>query len=229
MSEFNLMSLLYKFRPAEPLSYLIDILLEQRLYCSKYEELNDPFEGQFIEEILDTPELRMAMYAVAKTGLGFSPTNKPISRMMKSVTDLPMSKHDDLRICSLTSTLCDVRMWSLYASGHKGVAFELDFSGLDINAHQVIYEPALKKWSTTLMGAPSAEQVLTRKTEHWTYEQEYRIFARDEYVSVANRIRRVILGARATPMLENLVRRLAGEQVEVVRASLDVDGVRIPN
>ncbi|HWQ41188.1 MAG TPA: DUF2971 domain-containing protein [Desulfosporosinus sp.] len=218
---------LYKFRLSEPLEYLLDILLEQRLYCAPYNELNDPFEGQFVEEIIDTPELRVVMSALKGITLPFSPTNKPLIRSIKSVKDLPIHSHNDLRICSLTSALCDVRMWSLYASGHKGVAYELDVNGFDIKVHEVIYEPKLKKWSTTLLGAPSPEEVLSRKTEHWTYEHEYRIFTNEKYLSVKDRIRRVIVGARATPMLENLIRRLAGENIEVVRASLDVDGVRV--
>lgn len=221
------MGFLYKFRPSEPLGHLVDILLEMRLYCAPYNELNDPFEGQFIEELINISHPMALIYMLTKgMPLSYSQVDRTMN-IKKSVQDLSASKTDLPRICSLTSSHSDVRMWSLYASGHNGVAFELNFDGCDIKTHEVIYEPTLKKWSTGPLTVPSHEEVLTRKTEHWRYEQEYRIFTKEEYVSVANRIRRVILGARATPMLETLVRRLVGHNIEVVKASLDFDGVRV--
>ncbi len=35
-----------KFRPVEQLAHLLDIVVNERLYCEHYEALNDPFEGQ---------------------------------------------------------------------------------------------------------------------------------------------------------------------------------------
>ena len=37
----------YKFKPVEQLAHLLDIVVNERLYCEHYEALNDPFEGQF--------------------------------------------------------------------------------------------------------------------------------------------------------------------------------------
>ena len=40
--------ILYKYRSLENLEHVLDIILNQRLYCSTYPELNVPFEGLFI-------------------------------------------------------------------------------------------------------------------------------------------------------------------------------------
>jgi hypothetical protein len=221
------MKLLYKFRSAEPLSYLVDILLEHRLYCTNYEELNDPYEGQFFEEIRNVGRGYLINCALLGKNYSYSPDDNTM-HLMKSFKDLSDSESDTPKICSLTSAICDVRMWPFYASSHTGVAFELDFDGRDFIPHEVIYSPNMLIKSRRQPKIISLQELLTRKTEHWRYEQEHRIITKEEYVSVAGRIRRVILGARATPMLENLVRRLAGNDIPVVRASLEMNGVKIP-
>jgi len=43
--------ILYKYRSLVNFERILDIILNQRLYCSKYDELNDPFEGLFIRTI----------------------------------------------------------------------------------------------------------------------------------------------------------------------------------
>ncbi len=37
--------ILYKYRSLANFEHVLDIILNQRLYCSTYPELNDPFEG----------------------------------------------------------------------------------------------------------------------------------------------------------------------------------------
>lgn len=38
---------LYKFRSLDNIEFTFDILLNERLYCANYKDLNDPFEGIF--------------------------------------------------------------------------------------------------------------------------------------------------------------------------------------
>ncbi|HWR01314.1 MAG TPA: DUF2971 domain-containing protein [Chlorobaculum sp.] len=220
------MELLYKFKPAEPLAHIVDILLEHRLYCANYTELNDPFEGQFITEFRDSPEMRAIFASITGLSLLTIPTNKLV-RSLKDITELPLTATAN-RICSLTSCPVDVRLWSHYASGHTGLAFELNTDGLNPPAREVIYASNIMKGGTGLLGAPTAEDVLTRKTDHWEYEQEYRIVTNETYVSVSGRITRIILGARASDTLERLVRRLVDVNIEVTKAELDVEGIQIP-
>ncbi|MCW8831230.1 MAG: DUF2971 domain-containing protein [Gammaproteobacteria bacterium] len=106
---------LYKFRSLDNMDYALDIILNERLYCPEYSELNDPFEGLF----------NQLMPGSFDSGFdnGFSTSNKTISNVDELLAD---SYHT--RVCSLTSDLHDVRLWSHYADSHRGIAIELDFT-----------------------------------------------------------------------------------------------------
>ena len=152
---------LYKFRALDKLEYVLDILLNERLYCSTYEALNDPLEGLF--------------YTIINP-LG---TSKRL-RQYKRIDDLP-TYNSDLRICSLSSSFEDIRMWSHYANGHTGVAIEIDFENHINDVIEVNYESGLQKHGTTILAGATPTDVLSYKTEHWGYEEEYRIIINDNH------------------------------------------------
>ena len=95
---------LYKFRSLDNIEFVLDILLNERLYCAPYSDLNDPLEGLF--------------YTISSPSI----TSKKRFRRYKEINDLPV-KNSDLRICSLSKGLDDIRMWSHYAAGHSGVEY----------------------------------------------------------------------------------------------------------
>jgi hypothetical protein len=64
---------------------------------------------------------------------------------------------------------------------------------------------------------------LSHKREEWRFEQEYRLIAANEHVSVKGRIRRVMLGPRCNETIEMAIRRLAPSECEVRKAKLDRD------
>ena len=110
---------LYKFRSLDNLEFVLDILLNEQLYCSTYESLDDPLEGLFYTIInpLGT-SMKLLQY--------------------KCIDGLP-TYNSDLRICSLSSSFRDIRMWSHYASGHTDVAIEIDFENHLSDAIEVNY------------------------------------------------------------------------------------------
>src|SRR4030042_1235985 len=117
---------LYKYRSLANFEHVLDIILNQRLHCSTYPELNDPFEGLFVT----TRNI---------TGANFK---------INEAKDLFEGAIDKVKICSLSSDLNDVRLWSYYADGHEGIVFEIDFSGLEKRndskvIHQVTYSEKL--------------------------------------------------------------------------------------
>jgi len=75
--------------------FLLDILVNQRLYASKFDALNDPVEGHF-------------RYRRSKVGRDL-------------LADVRSFKKE-LRICSLSKKPNDTLMWSYYAQGHSGLA-----------------------------------------------------------------------------------------------------------
>lgn len=202
--------LLYKYKPPSPLEYLIDIVMHERLYCAEYGELNDPFEGQF--------------YSTVPRPLWLA-FDSPGEKRLSSVEDLA-AWTGNKRICSLSDTSSDIRMWSLYAGGHRGVAVEIDFHGIEENVRKVSYVESLREWGTTILGGARPEEVLSCKTQHWQYECEHRVFSDKPYFPVGGRIRRILLGARATEDLEAVLHELA-PTAKVMRATLDQDGVSV--
>lgn len=153
--------LLYKYLSFLNLNHALDILVNSRLYCSSYLDLNDPFEGLFSATIHIPPRDRL------KFPFFTLPESYSVT---KSVSDLCDSAQDKVRICSLSSSITDVRLWSHYADGNRGFALEIDFSGLEDYVHKVIYSKELPTYGYTLLTAPSPIEVLTRKTLHWSYE-----------------------------------------------------------
>lgn len=91
------MEYLYKYRSLANMKRFIDILMNRRLYASKYLDLNDPMEGYFLYD-------------------------KNVPRPI--VSKLRDERAKTL-ICSLSKTPYNGLMWSMYGDEHKGVCIKL--------------------------------------------------------------------------------------------------------
>lgn len=87
----------YKYRSLANMKRFIDILMNRRLYASKYLDLNDPMEGFFLYD-QNVP--------------------RPV------VTKLRDERATTL-ICSLSKTPFNGLMWSMYGEEHKGCCIKL--------------------------------------------------------------------------------------------------------
>ena len=186
--------ILYKYRSLANFEHVLDIILNQRLHCSTYLELNDPFEGLFVTTTTITID------DFLKYKMPFPMFVKPPIKLEKiyEAKDLLGGEIDKIKICSLSSDLYDVRLWSYYADGHKGIVFEIDFSGLETKLHEVHYSDKLpwgvspQEVSILLRGWTKPHDVLSRKTNHWKFESEYRIIDEsghldeDKYFDIVN-------------------------------------------
>lgn len=207
--------LLYKFRSLQNPEYTLDILLNQRLYCSRYSDLNDPFEGLFFATI-PHPRRHQFPFPIAKPG--------PIP---KSVDDLFSSSKDRTRICSLSSSLSDVRLWSHYADGHKGIALEIDFSGLDNSLYKVEYSEALPTYRYSILTEPLPRELLTRKTLHWEYEAEHRIIHEEEYFDIRDRVKTIYLGSRISDLHVKMLEKVKPSDTPLIRTEVDLRKVEV--
>lgn len=210
--------LLYKYKAFSPLEHVLDIILHQRLYCAPYETLNDPFEGQFQSMFSGIMTLTAGTQIIR---LPVGPT-----KANKAIPDLALQTKNT-RVCSLSNCSSDVRLWSLYADGHKGVVFEFDFSGIENVVKKIRYTPTLPEFGTTFLGGTTPEEVLTCKTDQWEYEREYRIIDEGTYFPVNDRLRRIIVGHRASDDLLAILRKISPTETVIVRANLDHDGVKV--
>lgn len=86
----------YKFRSLQNLKRFIDIILNERLYASRYDELNDPMEGVYLT----------------------NPANGNIIRLLRT-------EKFKTRICSLSKDYRHTLLWSHYADSHTGCCIEV--------------------------------------------------------------------------------------------------------
>jgi len=91
------MEYLYKYRSLANMKRFIDILMNHRLYASKYLELNDPMEGFFLYD-KNVP--------------------RPVVAKLRD-------ERASALICSLSKTPYNGLMWSMYGDEHKGVCIKL--------------------------------------------------------------------------------------------------------
>lgn len=91
------MKYLYKYRSLANMKRFIDILMNRRLYASKYLDLNDPMEGFFLYD-----------------------KNVP-----RDVVSKLRNERATTLICSLSTTPYNGLMWSMYGDEHKGVCIGL--------------------------------------------------------------------------------------------------------
>lgn len=205
--------LLYKYRSLSPLDHTVDILCNERLYCSFYHELNDPFEGLFDLAMTYPGEdgdvkvyAESSVYDLMELGVEEDEEWKP------------------MRVCSLSSDPSDVRLWGQYAGSCRGVAIEVELD--DGVARQVAYDAKLFRHDDD-RSYPSILTVLTRKTLHWEYEKEFRIITDEQFWPVAGRIRKVIAGPLCSKDSVRILEKMTGGTIPVVRSKLDRNRLRI--
>lgn len=212
--------MLYKFRSPEKLEFTLDIILNQRLYCADWNDLNDPMEGIFEYRTLGD---------------------------QKRLDQLSMIRERKLRyrVCSLSKSWRNPLLWAHYADGFKGVAVELDLDsvslsdGGDVRLHPS--EVLDIEYRSTFQFADTerhqdaftlAQRILSSKHECWSYEDEARVLSESCRYDVTGKIRRVILGTRTSDTVKDAIKKAAvGKRIEVVqlvigRERLDIRPIR---
>lgn len=203
------------------------MILNERLHCSTYLELNDPFEGLFITTTKITPSdfsrAKMLPPPLVKWPI--------ILKRAKGLKDLG-GAIDKVKICSLSSDLNDVRLWSYYADGHKGVVFEIDCSGLE-KIYEVKYSEELPKGSLSILGQPSLHDVLSCKTKHWEFESEYRIIEESKHLDksrffgIKGRIKAVYLGTRTSENHRKLLKKMVPSEIPIYTTKIDEKTIKV--
>ena len=205
---------LYKFRSLENFKYTADILLNQRLHCATIDSLNDPFEGLFYH-IFRLP------YGAGRYGIGVM-GGKRIKKQSHINQHNYLGTHN---ICSLSANMSDVRLWSYYADGHKGIAIELEISEDEEKLHKVQYNDQVKETPVSLLTRGS--DILKTKTRHWEHEQEYRIITEDTFYSVEGAIKAVYTGLRTSQADKELLEKILPPDVPIIHTELEAETVTI--
>ncbi|EGR1265477.1 DUF2971 domain-containing protein [Vibrio cholerae] len=144
----------YKYKSLDNFEFLLDILLRERLYAGRFNELNDPMEGVIEVE-------------------------KTVPKILEKEWERILS---ELRICCFTTDDENTLMWAHYANGGRGCAIEFELHD-DYKPIKVSYakKPVVNKSELT---KEKAVEILRYKDKSWKYEQEYRCLTEEMFVPI---------------------------------------------
>jgi len=142
----------YKYKGIEHIEHILDILINNRLFCAPPEALNDPMEGYFIKGI---------------------PTEEG-ERDMRELRKFP-EYWVNYGVVSLSECNNNYLMWSHYASGFRGLVIGVEVPDEDVEYMDydtpIASEPvsSLEEWNGV------NRRSLLVKHFCWTHEEEWRI------------------------------------------------------
>lgn len=175
------------------------MVLNERLYCAHWKELNDPMEGWYA--------------AYAENGL----------TQDKMENDIDQAR-DPWRITSLSATNNNFLLWSHYADGHKGIAIEVNIPKDHPYLKKIRYTWVETVFTHSSQTEYSMRHLFEEKSEEWKYEREYRIIHNEKYFMLANPIRKILIGPRANQDQLDILRKAVGTKVRFVQMQLDKMG-----
>lgn len=184
--------ILYKYRSLDNFKNFVDIILNNRLYASKYKALNDPMEGQYYYQ---TGEL-----------------NRDIRNKL-------LEKKNKLRLCSLSRVKDNQLMWSHYTNGQRGVAIGLR---IDVSLYIVrpIQYKGLVSIKNQDFNEQTATEILSHKLEVWNYEEEVRVFVTNKHfidISIEEIITGVAMSNADFSIVKELIEKI-NPNIRIIKA-----------
>jgi len=177
---------LYKYRPLDNWKFVIDILVNSRLYAAPFESLNDPMEGRYF-------------YFGKTVAQGFR----------KAIHNSKQRRN----ICSLSQARTNTLLWSYYAAGHTGAAFGIhrpnNGTKHNLEVRNVRYDSGVHIGPEAVRRDPDAValDILTQKQLPWQHDIEVRVFAPTNFVPV--KLVELILGCNISPADQELITAVA--------------------
>ncbi len=172
---------LYRYRSVAELDREIRTIERHYLYCSHFEDLNDPLEGHF------------------RTSRQLRESGKH-----RAVREQIIGKKNELRICSFSEINNHHVMWAHYADQFRGICVSYRLSrllnglGSRIEFTRMTYREKLPTVRESKRPREEAIRVLSSKHDRWAYENEWRMFSdsvETSYLEV-DCVSRVFLGSR---------------------------------
>lgn len=182
--------ILYKYKSLANFRHFADIILKQRLYTSKYKDLNDPMEGQYYY----------------RTG-----------ELNENIRSKLLQEKGEIRLCSLSRVRNNQLMWSHYANGHRGVAIGVNIIDSNCTIRPIEYN-GLSLIKNQDFNDKTAFEILSHKLEVWNYEEEVRAFIKNKhYIDV--QVKAVITGISMSNSNYGFVRdlvKIINPEIEVI-------------
>lgn len=182
----NEVEVLYKYKSLKDLKPILDMIVLNKIYGAKYEELNDPMEGAFMALIDDESEEEI----------------KKIGRLKEA--------KQKSRICSFSKSYNNAMMWAHYADGFHGCCIGVEVKARAWKRTEVAYNDALIQ----LKPQTCAEDIFANKQLLWKYEEEVRYiktqkeWSRKDYFFNVN-VREIYFGISIDTHIENIITKIA--------------------
>jgi len=140
---------LYKYRSLHNFKRLLDIFINNRLYASKYSNLNDIREGIY------SHDGSMSEIKIEK------------------IKQIKQNK----KICSLSISSNSSTMWANYADNHEGICIKVKIDDSKAEQRKVIYGNILSNVQKiqNITERSIVKEILTCKEECWRCEEEMRV------------------------------------------------------
>ena len=183
---------LYKYKSAEPISHIRDLIVESRLWFSTPSDFNDPFDMKINVYIDGNREdvLRRIKKSIIRTGL----INKNLDPDVEAVRAYSRLKGNDAilrtavdaheRTKETCGVICfsedprNILMWSHYGSFHKGICFQFlvtNDTARFARALPVHYRKDYPKHNWVKDSENQLLEAVYTKFDDWSYEKEWRI------------------------------------------------------
>ena len=190
--------ILYKYRSLQNFGRFVDILINQRLYCSVFTELNDPMEGFFWHSR--------------------SLSKKRLNEIMK--------EKFSYRICSLSQSWQDIGLWTFYADEGRGCCIGVEPSDDTWEKKVLQYNNDLQNYDelNRLYGEVEAISIiLNTKLSRWRNESEIRFIKQTKNPYIPIRIKEIILGYKIDRKDEEIIRKM----IEMLNSLASDDSYKI--
>ncbi len=204
---------LFKFRSLSNIEFVLDIIYNQRLYCAKYDKLNDPFEGLFLSNLYDLSK--------KPVGSRLLSDHDGTYKVVASAKHLNSAILESSRICSLTRSIADVRLWSYYGDGHTGIAIEIEVDNNDRQINKIEYGKHLPQYNLETATEEELCSLLKKKTLQWQHEQEYRIITSKKYYCIKEKIKAIYLGGRVSEFHADILKKAVGERINIYHTTIN--------
>jgi hypothetical protein len=217
-----------KFNDERP-EYLKDLLLKKHLYLAPPSKLNDPFECKphwsWPKDASSVKAIRDRLKKVARrNGASIKESERFASNALldkenfsRNIKEIIIRNFRSSRLCSFSTSLDNILLWSHYADSHRGLCIEFNANVLPFAASmKVNYQDEYPVAEYPMPDDARGFSAVLTKARAWEYENEFRLLLvpkapmqhpndGESYFLNGNEITAVYLGAEATQVHKEFV------------------------
>jgi hypothetical protein len=214
-----------------------DLVLRSKVFCRRFDQVNDPFDGEVLPNFDATPEEVRAYWEqhVIKRGLALADERANIEHLvtnymdegtMRVGWDAQRELIQKLGIVCFSEPRDDVPMWAYYAGGHRGVCVRfrttalMQWQGAGMPPFRVEYEREYPKCGFyQSSGFQRTRAMLAVKARVWKHEREWRAVFDEggkHFHFTPDALDGIVLGCRIEPQMEERVRAVLKRRTPAV-------------